>query len=218
MVPGLVAGALLVSTEMKVMFVGNSHTLNNNVPGMVCDLIKSGGANRSFKYEVFSVGLLNQAGKNVFDRIAQVKWDYIVLQGAEISSSHKYTYSQDVGISVAKAGVKSGAIVLLYAEWPRRGWDETAYINNVYRGIAKASRAKVVSVGEPWDKVLKLNLGEELWAADGNHASLHGSYIAARTLSRAIDPVGAHTWRPNTVSAKFARALDEVLPPVRDTK
>jgi len=218
MVPGLIAGLVLIGTEINVLFVGNSHTLNNDVPAMVSQVLESSGTVSSLRYEVIAVGMLNASGKPVFDRIRQVKWDYIVLQGAEISSSHKYTYSQDVGISVARAGVRSGASVLLYAEWPRRGWDETEYINNVYRGIAKASGAKVVSVGVPWDKVLNLNLGQELWAADGNHASLHGSYIAARTLSRAIDPQGIPTWRPNAVNARFAKALNDVLPPVKKSK
>lgn len=201
--------------EINVLFIGNSHTAVNNVPEMVSQLARTADSGPVIRYEYAGVSLLNAAGRPIYARIGAVKWDFIVLQGEEISSSHKYTYSQEGGIGLAKAGVKAGATVLLFAEWPRRGWDETEYINDVYRGIAKASGAKVVSVGVPWDKVLKLNLGQDLWSSDGNHASLHGSYIAARTLYRAIVPGGVPDWKPNAVSVAFARALNDVLPPAK---
>ncbi|HWD41251.1 MAG TPA: hypothetical protein VG944_20575, partial [Fimbriimonas sp.] len=135
------------------------------------------------------------------------KWDAVVFQGASVSSSHKYRYSQEVPIRLAKVALSSGARALLFVEWPRRGWDESDFQMGVYKEIQRgAPKSELVPICYVWDKVRALEQGRDLWLPDGNHAALEGSFLAACTIyrfvtkSRRLMP----SWKPEPVSSRFA--------------
>ncbi len=81
----------------KILFVGNSHTIVNNVPESVRQLLASDSSHRKANVRSVSVGLLETAGPDVETAIKSEKWDVVILQGAQVSSSHKYRYSQAKG-------------------------------------------------------------------------------------------------------------------------
>lgn len=168
--------------EIRALFLGNSHTLSNDVPGMVKSLIESSG--RKIQIETISGDLLNNiaARPEVIDRVKKGRWSFVVMQGASVSQSHKHIYPYEHSKALAAIAGKSGSTPLLYAEWSRRGLDETEYIIDIYRLIQKGSSAKIVTVGRVWDSVLKAEPSLDLWHADGNHAKPTGSYIAACTI------------------------------------
>lgn len=165
--------------EIRALFIGNSHTMSNNVPGMVKSLVESGGQ----KIFVETVGgdLLNNiaARPEVIEKVKKGRWNFVILQGASVSQSHKTIYPYDHSKNLAAAATKAGAVPLLYAEWSRKGIDETEYIIDIYRLIQKGSSARIVTVGRVWDQILKQDPKLDLWIADGNHAKPVGSYIAA---------------------------------------
>jgi hypothetical protein len=187
----------------KILFVGNSHTQNGDVPGVVQKLIA--GA----ECQYFSVGLLNQWKSNskLVKSVQAVKYNIAVLQGAEVSSSHKYSYSQGDGVELAKQLVKGGTKVYLVSEWPRRDWDEADYTEAVYRAMAKESGAQVIPVGRVWDGVRKRMGGIDLWQHDGNHANAMGSYLSARVIARWIGGEKL-SYVPVGFSPKFVEAID----------
>ncbi len=200
---------VLAPKEIRVLFLGNSHTRLNDVPGMVKLLAETDGANHRLAVSSLidaNLDALARRGES-FATLGAGKFDVVVLQGAMVSSSHKYKYSQKSAIDLATAARKAGARVLLYAEWPRRGWDETEYTLDVYRQIAAASKAEIVPVGRVWDRVLAASPKLELWNPDGNHASPSGSYLAACSLYSAICPKGTPTWRPGFVPANVAARI-----------
>jgi hypothetical protein len=128
----------------KILFVGNSHTYVNNVPDSVRQLLASDGNRRNANVRSVSVGLLETAGQDVEMAIRSEKWDVVVLQGAQVSSSHKDRYSQAKAISLANLALSRKSRVLLCAEWPRRGWDETQYQLGVYREIQAGAKGSVI--------------------------------------------------------------------------
>jgi len=171
------------------------------VPGLVQKCLTSVG--HSVEVDTVFVSFLESADTSPIHRkIANGKWSHVVLQAQKLSSSHRYRYSTKEAIHLAQAGKAAGAQVLLFAEWPRRGIDETDFILAVYGEIAKASGAKIISVGGAWDAAIKSEPKLDLWQADGNHAKPLGSYLAALSLSRAIgDPEMKATANPLRLEA-----------------
>jgi hypothetical protein len=210
MLPIVCAIALSQSPPMSILFLGNSHTTSNDFTGMVKSLLESDGSGRRVSLLVRSAGFLEDFSRSpeVRREVASRKWKYIVLQGAKQSSSHKYVYSQAGCIEIAKVAVQSGSRTLLFAEWPRRGWDETNYILGIYGEIAKASGATIAPLCRCWDVALKKQPKLDLWLGDGNHASPSGSYLAACGLYFQIaGGAGKPTWGPNFLSPAEAASF-----------
>ena len=202
--------------NLRVLFFGNSHTVSNDVPGMVKALLESSGKFRVTRHTRTGAFLID-IWENKANRILVQtgKWDVVVLQAAKLSSSHKYNYSHEGGINLANLALKSGAKVFLFAEWPRRGWNETAYILSEYGEIAvKAKGAKILPIPQAWERARKNLPNIELWQPDGNHATHAGSYLAACVIANGIAgrriPV---RWAPPAIDAQLARKLRSIASP-----
>lgn len=192
--------------ETKILFVGNSLLNFNNVPETVARMVESTAPGRKATYTARFVGHLEDipAGSDLEREITGGNYDVVVLQGAMVSSSHKFRYPQDRGIALAKQARIRGSRVLLYVEWARRGIDETEYTLNIYRQIAQASGAEIVPVGNVWDAVRRKAPGTELWQPDGNHSTEAGSFVAAATVCAWLEPT-APRFIPRSVPAAFAK-------------
>jgi len=186
----LIAAIALLSVpprDFSILFIGNSHTRVNDVPGTVKSLLEATPGVGHVTVRTRLVTLLNGlAPQQVQAEFSRQTYNVVVLQGASLSSSHHYYYSQDGGIAVAKAARALGARVLLYAEWSRRGWDESDFIVDGYREIATPTNAEIIDVPHVFDIVHKQFPTVELWQPDGNHATPAGSGIAAHTIYRWI--------------------------------
>lgn len=213
MLTGLIAFACLAPRPLNILFLGNSHTGSNDIPTLVKSLLESDGTGRRVQTKTMLGGLLRDlANRNdVAQEIRSGRWDVVVLQGAEISSSHRYTYPQDGPIALAKLAKQAKARALLFAEWPRKGWDESEYILDVYRKIAHASGAEIVHVCRSWDVALKTRPNLDLWLSDGNHSTLTGGYMAASAFYYFLseDPKADASWRPAALDASLAKFLRE---------
>lgn len=181
----LAATALKQTTapSYRILFLGNSHTQYNDLTGKVATLLRSAGGSVEFK--MIQGAHLDDLSRNpaVTGSIDMDKWTHVVLQGAMISSSHKYEYSQEPGIALAARAKKAGAKVLLFAEWPRKGWDESDYIYKHYAIIQKAAGGDILPVCYAWDAAMKAKPGLDMWASDGNHSNDTGAFLAACTIA-----------------------------------
>ena len=119
----------------------------------------------------------------IVSAVSSGDWDLVVLQGQEISQSHTIDYSTAEAVALAHMAESAGAQALFFAEWSRRGVDETEYIENIYANIAERSDAAVIPVGRSWDRLLADRSNYELWAVDGNHAASDGALLAAATIA-----------------------------------
>jgi hypothetical protein len=140
--------------------------------------------------------------------IDEGKWTHVVLQGTKISSSHKFEYSQAAGIALAARARRAGAKVLLFAEWPRKGWDESDYIFRHYQTIQESAGGEIVPVCYAWDEAFRAHPSVNLWAPDGNHSSLVGAYLAACTIAYWVAGTDSVlTFVPRGVDTKMAGAM-----------
>ena len=81
---------------------------------------------------------------------------------------------------------RRGALPILFAEWPRRGIDETQIILDAYRAIALREPACLPPIPETFAHVLAQDSRLRLRAGDGNHSSAAGAFLASLILYATI--------------------------------
>ena len=170
---------------LRILFVGNSHTANHDVPGKVARLLRQARPDARVEVEREPTYLHLQERSThepTLRLIDSGRWDYVVLQAQDYSLSGRYDYPTSGAIELAKRVREAGAEPVLFAEWPRRGIDETDRILRVYGTVAAFGKACLPPVPEAFDLVD----GVELLAPDGNHSSDAGATLAAAVIAGSI--------------------------------
>jgi hypothetical protein len=177
------------AADLQMVFFGNSHTARNHLPKLIQQMVTAANPQAS----VLAVRqptylLLNERGRHQLSLrlLLQRKWDVVVLQGQNYSASGRYVYPTAGARRLVHLAARQGALPILYAEWPRRGVAEVDRIIEVYTSIVPSGQACVPPVPESFG-IARTRFGNlNLWAADGNHASPEGSFLAALVLFAAI--------------------------------
>lgn len=178
----------------RVLFVGNSYTFVNDLPGMFARLARSGG-------HAVQTGMAAQGGwrladhvnsPDTLDKIKSAKWDYIVLQEqSQIPASEQARSAQmyPAARALVSRVQQSGARPIFFMTWAHRaGWPENglnscedmqSQIDYGYLGIARELGAPLAPVGVAWSTIRLQNPELDLWQADGSHPTTQGSYLAA---------------------------------------
>ena len=190
----LLQGASQKTTDEKpirVLFIGNSYTYYNNLPGMISTLsggrietrmVVRGGANLQLMWDLGEAAAAIREGK----------WDYVVLQehsllggmrvdGAEHVNEPDFFFDNvrlfDTEIRKAKAKT------VLYMTWARRAYPEQqVFLTHAYAAIGHELGVAIAPVGVAWQKIRDTDPAVVLHASDGTHPSPIGSYIAACVL------------------------------------
>jgi hypothetical protein len=184
---------------VRILFVGNSFTSRNNLPGLLKGLAAARGI--TIEHKLISAGgaSLRQhlnAGK-ALDAIANGGYDTVVLQEQStlpIKSPDRFRESaRDFHEAIAAAGARTA----LYLTWARRNAPETQRVlTDAYGGAAVELGATLVPVGMIWERFLAEHDEPALHDADNSHPALAGSYLAACVFLIALldeDPVGIDT-------------------------
>lgn len=182
------SGAVEKDASLRVLFVGNSHSAP--LPGMLREIFlqHQPNVNATFELAPGTTFLIDRLGDQAtLDLIENGNWDYVVLQAQKYSTSGKYVYSTEGAETLARLAIDSGANVLMYPEWSRKGMpDEYRRIRAIHDSIAKKTGAVVVPIGEAWEMALNLNSDLELYDPDGNHASALGEWLNACVFYSAL--------------------------------
>lgn len=214
MILALIAAVTIEPATLGVLFLGNSHTASNDVPGMVRELIQSDGSGTVAKTKLITAGFVEELAKSevLAQEVRSGKFNALVMQGAKLSSSHRYDYDHSGAVDIAKLAKRSGLSVWLFAEWPRRGWKETDYILKEYREIADPSGARIIPTCRAWDRLITEGFKPVLWQSDGNHATQVGSFVAASTIAAFLSPKSPQvpSWRPAGLSPRDAGHVHRV--------
>jgi len=167
---------------LRVLFIGNSFTYGNDLPGMVAAMAAARG-------HAIQVGASLRGGytleKHVnegkaVEMIRGRKWDVVVLQ----EQSFRPVSHPDKMLLFARALheeiEKQGARTLLFLTWAYRDHPkmQTA-LDKAYSDVAKELDAKVVPVGPAWQRVLAAAPQRSLHAKDGRHPNPAGTYLGA---------------------------------------
>jgi hypothetical protein len=193
----LATGTRPSNATLRVLFIGNSLTYVNDLPGMVQALADS--AQRG-PIEVASVVAADFAlvdnwnAGNAHSSIRRGGWNLVVLQQGPSSlqinrdSLRLLTgfFNQEI------AGI--GARAALYSVWPMnsRRQDFARAIES-YRLASEDVAGLYLPVASAWLNAWEIDANLRLYSLDGLHASVEGTYLAALVLyARMFDatPVG----------------------------
>jgi hypothetical protein len=177
-----------------VLFVGNSLTFVNDLPGVFAELARSGGL------EV-EVDMSAQAGWTcadhaasavTLDKIEQQDWDFVILQEQSTLPALADRREEQMVPAVRLLDEKiraGGANTVLFMTWGRRdgqpgaGFQDfgemQAHLQAGYVEVADELDVWVAPVGVAWQHALAQEPQLNLWQGDGLHPDQEGTYLSA---------------------------------------
>jgi hypothetical protein len=198
----LTISSLLAQDSISVLFIGNSYTYVNDLPGTLGSLATSLGkeitidskTNGGYTFQNHTTDPLT------FSKIHSKPWDVVVIQGQ--SQEPSFPDSQVDSQTLPYALQLSDSIwvnnscgnVMYYMTWGRQNgdsqWSEintfekmNTRLYNAYMRMADSSDRSMVSpVGRVWSYVRANHPTINLYNADQSHPSLEGTYLAACTF------------------------------------
>lgn len=185
---------------LRVLFVGNSHTYANDLPHLVAQLAAAAKQPRALEVSVVVAGGAtladHLAGDAVRTKLSEARWDYVVLQ--EQQQRPTYTFdskrleseffapARTLDVLIHAASSKT----VLFMTAARRDGDKPFLPDDSYEKMQERGRdsfmrlgaeldATVAPVGVAWRWVHDRRPDLPLWADDGYHPALAGSYLGA---------------------------------------
>ena len=169
--------------DFQLLFIGNSHSSANNLPGLVKELILAGDANLAVHTALAPGGnfLAERLDDGVtLDKLTSRSWTHVFLQAQKYSSSGQYFYPTDAAEEWIRRIKAQDGLPIMFPEWPRRdNTEEGQRIHDKHLGIAAREPACVAPVGLAWEESLARYPNLKLHAADGNHSNLTGALLTA---------------------------------------
>lgn len=194
---------------VRVLFVGNSYTHVNDLPGMVRSLAAS--VDRRVEVGMRAPGGWwwrdHASSAQTTDVIADGDWDYVVLQEQSIAPADRdlaRRASHPAAELLSRTVVGNGGQVVLFLTWGHRnGSPELGHstysamqvdLADSYLAFADSLLAEVAPVGMAWWMALAERGDIDLYQADGSHPSLAGSYLAAAVIAAVVLDVDAESF------------------------
>jgi hypothetical protein len=195
-------GALRASGEpapramppLRVLFVGNSYTFVNDLPGMFARLAAAGG----FEVQTAMVApggwtlAQHAASAETLQAIRGTRWHYVVLQEQSVVPAVERERAEHMVPAVrtlAREIADSGGAPLLYMTWGRRdGLPSAGYgdfaamqsaLSEAFVAIARELGIGLAPVGAAWREAHARDPRIDLWQSDGSHPTVEGTYLAA---------------------------------------
>jgi hypothetical protein len=184
------------SASLNVLFIGNSFTARNDLPGLIAQL--AAARDKSLRHRLISTGGASlrthwnagEAPKAIKDG----QYDYVVLQEqSTLPIKNAKRMHENVRL-FDEAITSAGAKTVLYMTWARQHAPESQQaITDAYTSVGRELGATVVPVGMAWQSFLRKHDQPVLHDRDQSHPTLAGSYLAACVFLAALfeeSPVG----------------------------
>src|SRR5437764_10249112 len=146
------------AAALNVLFIGNSFTARNDLPGLIAQLAASRG--KSLRHRLISAGGASlrrhwNAGE-AQAAIRQGHYDYVVLQ-EQSTLPVKNAKRMHENVRLFDQAIKAaGSTTVLYMTWARLNAPESQRaITDAYTGVGVELGATVVPVGLAWQRFLR---------------------------------------------------------------
>lgn len=184
----LLPGALPAQAR-RVLFVGNSLTYVNDLPGLVARISATLGAPlETHALAHPDYGIEDHLAEGVLARLlARERWDVVVLQQGPSSlpeSGANLTEFAAKAAALARANGACPAVYMVWAEASRPGSFDA--VRDHYRAAADSAHAQFLPAGEAWRAAWRRDPSLPFYAPDGLHPTPLGTYLAALTISAAL--------------------------------
>ncbi len=227
------------TTTLSVLFLGNSHTYVNDLPGLTASMAL--GTQDTLLYEAHTPGGWTLAyppnahlySETSLSLIAQGGWDYVILQEQSQIPVIEYVRENYMypGIRTLDSLSRAPAPctrTFLYMTWGHNQggveWfdgyaspDFSGYaemqdsVTVAYMRIADELDVPVAPVGVAWKLSIQSGDPVELFNSDGYHASLAGTYLAACVFYATLfQKSPVEAWFPYGLSAADAAWLQTI--------
>lgn len=199
--------------DIALLFMGNSHTSSNGLPGMVAAMVRAAQPGKSVEAVVAPGSMFldeRATDAGTLQLLRSKKWSFVVLQAQKHGTSGLFehsTWETELLIRIAREIL---AVPILFPEWPRRGIAETQRIFDLLASIARRQPACVAPIGQAWDLAIARHPELALHAADGNHSTPAGAFLAALIIATTItgfSPDGLPTFEDIGVDAAVQAQL-----------
>jgi hypothetical protein len=185
------------SPELRVLFIGNSLTDANDLPGITAGLAAAAGVPAMQVGRVIRGGFSLEDHWNAGDAQRMIRsggWDVIVLQQGPSALPESQANLLEFTRKFAALAASNDARVALYMVWPEAS-RETARdsVRDSYTNAAIAVGGILAPAGEAWREAWRHDATLPLYDSDGFHPSAMGSYLAALSLFQQLygkSPVG----------------------------
>jgi hypothetical protein len=174
---------------VKILFVGNSQTFVNDVPGMVKEM----AAIQGVEVETTDMSVPNYSLEDhwndgvVQQALDKQKFNHLVAQQGSSALPESQVLLKDFARRFADQCRKNEVDMNLYMVWPmkHRAFDFENVIFS-YTEAAKHAGASLSAAGLAWTKVWEREPNLEFYAPDGLHASKKGSILAAMCVYASV--------------------------------
>ena len=183
--------------DLRILFIGNSLTYENDLPGLVEQLGRSDPSRPTTVSSVAFGGYNLEDHWNRGDALAAIRqggWDLVVLQQGPSALPESRDNLIEWSGRFAGEIRKVGARPALYMVWPpldaAADWDA---VTGSYAAAAEASHAVLFPAGEALRAAYNANPGLPLFAGDRFHPAPLGSEGAALVIysvAANVSPVG----------------------------
>ncbi len=222
----LVAGAPLEGratdrATRRVLFVGNSYTRFNDLPGMVEELSRSTARGPLLVTRREARGGFNLRmhwrNRRLRQLIEARRFDVVVLQDHSLSPIDAPEEMSEYARRFSRHVSDAGARTILFQTWARaprsrdyrrlalEGHDDMlARIDAFYAALGDELHVSVAPVGHAWRQAMHALPRLTLHRPDGTHPAVPGSYLAACVLYGTLtgrDP-REPTWQPWRLSPR----------------
>lgn len=205
---------------LNILFIGNSLTYTNNLPGMLSTLITTANAGpvevASASYPDF--GLMDHwsGAGDARAAIAVGGWDVVILQQGPSATEGRPSLLEYSALFAEEAR-KHGATPAIYMVWPARArFFDFDGVSESHRLAADAIDGLLFPVGEAWRAAWAVDSTLALYASDQFHPSVLGSYLAAVVMFEQLtgispDQLPIDTLRNSTGFPQVDTATYELL-------
>ncbi len=189
--------------DLSILFIGNSLTFTNDLPGMLARLLEAEGGVGTVYTEMVAFpnfGLEDHWVTGARGRIAAGGWDVVVLQQGPSATEGRPSlleYSQRFAQEIARVGARTA----LYMVWPARIRDfDFDGVSDSYETAARQVGGLLFPAGEAWRSAWARDPDLGLYGGDGFHPTRMGTYLAALVMYEQLsgrDPHGLPSEMPS---------------------
>jgi hypothetical protein len=167
---------------LRVLFIGNSFTARNGLPGLIARLAAARG--KVLHHQLISTGGASlRRHLNAGEALRAIQGgghDYVVLQEQSTLPIKNARRMHESVRLFDQAIREAGARTVLYLTWARRSAPESQQaITAAYAEIGRELGALVAPVGAAWQQFLGQHDQPALHERDESHPTLAGTYLAA---------------------------------------
>ena len=172
-------------TEFNILFIGNSLTYSNNLPG----LVKKYALLKEIDINTEMIALPNYAIEDhwndgqVQKLISSKKYDFIIIQQGPSSQNDGRKMLIEFGRKYNKLCELYESKLCYFMVWPSINYYYTFddVIKN-HKDAAIINNSILLPVGEIWKEYIDSTKDYEYYGTDGFHPSIKGSQIAAKVI------------------------------------